>query len=96
MKHRVGIGGCPDAPGAAGNIATEDLVNLLHGCGIKTGVDLEKLVDCGALAQKLLSKELPGRYLKARLSSRARESNKDRLERLTAFAEKRTPVYRGE
>ncbi len=65
-----GLGGCPYAPGASGNLATEDLVYMLHGMGIKTGVDLEKLVDAGALAEKLLGKKLPGRYLMARLAER--------------------------
>jgi hydroxymethylglutaryl-CoA lyase len=65
-----GLGGCPYAPGASGNLATEDLVYMLHGMGIKTGVDLEKLVDAGALAEKLLGKRLPGRYLMARLAER--------------------------
>lgn len=68
-----GMGGCPYAPGAAGNLATEDLVYLLHGSGVKTGIDLDKLVDCGYLAQEILGKELPGRYLKACLSSRAKK-----------------------
>jgi hydroxymethylglutaryl-CoA lyase len=39
-----GLGGCPYAPGAAGNLATEDLLYMLHGMGIETGVDLEKVV----------------------------------------------------
>jgi len=65
-----GLGGCPYAPGASGNLATEDLVYMLHGMGIKTGIDLEKLVDAGELAQKLLGKKLPGRYLMARLAER--------------------------
>src|SRR5947208_16520878 len=39
-----GLGGCPYAPGAAGNLATEDLLYMLHGMGIHTGVDLEKVV----------------------------------------------------
>lgn len=69
-----GMGGCPYAPGAAGNLATEDLVYLLNESGIKTGVDLEKLVDCGKLAQEILGKELPGRYLKACLSSREKRT----------------------
>jgi hydroxymethylglutaryl-CoA lyase len=68
-----GMGGCPYAPGAAGNLATEDLVYLLNESGIKTGIDLEKLVDCGKLAQEILGKELPGRYLKACLSSREKK-----------------------
>jgi hydroxymethylglutaryl-CoA lyase len=69
-----GMGGCPYAPGAAGNLATEDLVYMLHGMGIKTGVDLEKLVDCGQLAEEILDKKLPGRYLQSCLSSRKKQS----------------------
>jgi isopropylmalate/homocitrate/citramalate synthase len=40
-----GLGGCPFAPGATGNVATEDVVYMLHGMGIETGVDLDKLID---------------------------------------------------
>lgn len=43
----AGLGGCPFAPGASGNLATEDLVYLLHGCGLNTGVDLAALIDAG-------------------------------------------------
>lgn len=43
----AGLGGCPYAPGASGNVATEDLVYLLHGLGMNTGVDLDQLVDTG-------------------------------------------------
>lgn len=71
-----GLGGCPYAPGAAGNLATEDLVYMLQGLGIKTGIDLDKLVDAGALAEQILGKELPGRYLKACLASRAKAAQK--------------------
>ena len=42
-----GLGGCPYAPGASGNVATEDVVYMLHGIGIKTGVDIEKLIETG-------------------------------------------------
>jgi len=63
-----GLGGCPYAPGAAGNLATEDLVYMLHGMGVETGVDLPKLVLAGRLAQRLVGRELPGKYLKAALS----------------------------
>lgn len=65
-----GLGGCPYAPGASGNLATEDLVYMLEGMGVSTGVDLEKLVDAAELAQQLLGKKLPGRYLMARLAER--------------------------
>jgi len=67
-----GLGGCPYAPGAAGNLATEDLVYMLNGMGIKTGIDLEKLVDAGELVQNLLGKKLPGRYLQAALAARSK------------------------
>ncbi len=67
-----GLGGCPYAPGASGNLATEDLVYMLEGMGIKTGVNLERLVDAGALAEKILGKKLPGRYLQAALATRAK------------------------
>lgn len=68
-----GMGGCPYAPGAAGNLATEDLVYLLHGMGVRTGIDLDKLVDCGELAEEIVKRKLPGRYLQACLSNRAKQ-----------------------
>jgi hydroxymethylglutaryl-CoA lyase len=64
------MGGCPYAPGASGNMATEDLVYLLHGMGYDTGIDFEKLVDAGALAQRLTGRELPGKALRAALATR--------------------------
>jgi hydroxymethylglutaryl-CoA lyase len=67
-----GLGGCPYAPGAAGNLATEDLVYMLNGMGYETGVDLGKLVDAGALAQELVGRRLPGKTLQAELATRAR------------------------
>ena len=60
-----GIGGCPYAPGAAGNIATEDLVWLLHGRGIDTGVDLDRLIDAGSVLERALGHPLPGRAYRA-------------------------------
>jgi len=56
-----GIGGCPYAPGAAGNLATEDLVYMLHGMGIATGVDLDRLVAAGEVAEKIVGRPLPGK-----------------------------------
>ncbi len=56
-----GLGGCPYAPGAAGNLATEDLVYMLHGMGIETGIDLDKLIDAANLAEKLIGRRLPGK-----------------------------------
>jgi hydroxymethylglutaryl-CoA lyase len=56
-----GLGGCPYAPGAAGNCATEDLVYMLHGMGIETGVDLERLVEAGKVAESVVGRKLPGK-----------------------------------
>lgn len=65
-----GLGGCPYAPGASGNLATEDLVYMLHGMELETGVSLDKLVEAGLLAQRLIGRELPGRALRAAIGTR--------------------------
>jgi hydroxymethylglutaryl-CoA lyase len=56
-----GLGGCPYAPGAAGNCATEDLVYMLHGMGVETGIDLERLVEAGRVAESVVGRKLPGK-----------------------------------
>jgi len=66
-----GMGGCPYAPGAAGNLATEDLASMLQGMGIETGIDLTRLFAAGRLAQELLRRKLPGRRLQAALGREA-------------------------
>ena len=60
-----GLGGCPYAPGASGNMATEDLVYLLDGMAIETGIDLRKLVVASSVIAPYLDHPLPGRYLQA-------------------------------
>ena len=65
----AGVGGCPYAPGAAGNVASEDLVYMLHGMGIATGVDLDKLVEAGRVAEALLRRSLPGKVHQAGVRS---------------------------
>jgi hydroxymethylglutaryl-CoA lyase/(R)-citramalyl-CoA lyase len=60
-----GTGGCPFAPRATGNIATEDLVYLLHGMGYETGIDLAALLETSAWLAGVLGKELPGQTYKA-------------------------------
>jgi isopropylmalate/homocitrate/citramalate synthase len=60
-----GLGGCPFAPGATGNVATEDLVYLLHGEGVDTGVDLEALIEVSAWLEGVLGRPLPGRVYRA-------------------------------
>jgi len=63
-----GLGGCPYAPGASGNISTEDLVYMLEGMGVFTGVDLEELVKAGAFVQNRLGRSLPSKVLSAKLA----------------------------
>jgi hydroxymethylglutaryl-CoA lyase len=73
-----GLGGCPYAPGAAGNLATEDLVFMLHGMGVETGIDLHKLVEAGELAQELIGRKLSGKYLQAALGEREKQASRAR------------------
>ncbi|MEO6602217.1 MAG: hydroxymethylglutaryl-CoA lyase [Polyangiaceae bacterium] len=61
----AGLGGCPYAPGAAGNLATEDLVYMLHGMGIETGVDLDRLIEAGRVAEAVVGRRLPGKVHQA-------------------------------
>ena len=60
-----GLGGCPYAPGASGNLATEDLVYMLDRMGIDTGINLDRLVRASAIIAPYLDHPLPGRYLQA-------------------------------
>lgn len=65
-----GLGGCPYAPGAAGNLATEDLVYLLEGMGIPCGIQLEKLLETSAKMESLLARTLPSKCLQAHLAQK--------------------------
>lgn len=65
-----GLGGCPYARGASGNLATEDLIYMLHGMGFKTGVDLEKLLGYTREMQDQIGHKLPSRTSEAGLPSR--------------------------
>ena len=67
-----GLGGCPYAPGAAGNLATEDVVAMLHSMGVATGIDLDKLTEASRTAATFVGHELPSKYLKAHLGKQAR------------------------
>ena len=60
-----GLGGCPFAPRATGNVATEDLVYLLHGEGVETGVDLDALIAVSEWLERVLGRELPGQLYRA-------------------------------
>ncbi|GAA0808356.1 hydroxymethylglutaryl-CoA lyase [Spirilliplanes yamanashiensis] len=65
-----GLGGCPYAPGASGNVATEEVVHMLHDMGYETGIDLDALIAAAALAQEIVGRELPSGVLKAGLRTR--------------------------
>jgi hydroxymethylglutaryl-CoA lyase len=65
-----GLGGCPYAKGATGNVATEDVVYLLHGLGIATGVDLDALIDAGAFIRSALGQANGSRVARATLAKR--------------------------
>ena len=67
----AGLGGCPYAKGATGNVATEDVVFMLHGMGIETGIDLDKLVDAGAYISDYLGRKPNSRVAVAVLNKRA-------------------------
>ena len=60
-----GLGGCPYAPGAAGNVASEELVHMVEDMGVSTGVDLEALIDVAREAERIVGRELPSGVLRA-------------------------------
>jgi hydroxymethylglutaryl-CoA lyase len=60
-----GLGGCPYAPGASGNIATEELVYMVEDMGVSTGVDLSAMIDAAATAERLVGHKLPSQVLRA-------------------------------
>jgi hydroxymethylglutaryl-CoA lyase len=65
-----GLGGCPFAPGASGNVCTEDLVHCLHAMGVETGIDLERLLAASRRVQDVVGRALPGQIVKAGPSTR--------------------------
>ncbi|NTX06711.1 hydroxymethylglutaryl-CoA lyase [Myxococcus sp. CA040A] len=71
-----GLGGCPYAPGAAGNLATEDAVFMFHGMGVDTGINLDRLVEAGEIAQELIGRKLAGKYLQAALGEREKKASR--------------------
>jgi hydroxymethylglutaryl-CoA lyase len=66
-----GLGGCPFAPGASGNLATEDLVYMLDGMGIETGIDIEKVAQASIYILEVLGKPPASRYVQAYMSHHA-------------------------
>jgi hydroxymethylglutaryl-CoA lyase len=73
-----GLGGCPFAShkGSAGNIVTEDLAFMCEEMGIETGVDVEKLIECAALAEEIVGHPLPSKLLRGGTLNRIREASK--------------------
>lgn len=69
-----GLGGCPYAPGATGNLATEDLIYVLNGLGIETGVDLNALVQASAFIEPKVGHPLPSRYYRATVAATQTQS----------------------
>jgi hydroxymethylglutaryl-CoA lyase len=67
-----GLGGCPYAPGASGNVATEDVVYMLEEMGVRTGVDMDRLIDCARLASTLVGHDMPSKYYRAAIGARQR------------------------
>ena len=61
----AGLGGCPFAPGATGNICTEDLVYLLEESGFDTGIDLQALIEVAKRVEEIIGRTLPGQVMKA-------------------------------
>ena len=66
----AGLGGCPYAKGATGNVATEDVVYMLHGMGIETGIDLDPLIDAGQYISDFLQRKSGSRVANAMLAKR--------------------------
>jgi hydroxymethylglutaryl-CoA lyase len=65
-----GLGGCPYAPGATGNIATEELIHMVEDMGVDTGIDLEAMIDAAADAERIIGRQLPSQVLRAGPRSR--------------------------
>ncbi|MBV9487402.1 MAG: hydroxymethylglutaryl-CoA lyase [Frankiaceae bacterium] len=60
-----GLGGCPYAPGASGNVATEELIHMVEDMGVDTGIDLEAMIDAAATAERIVGRTLPSQVLRA-------------------------------
>jgi len=80
-----GLGGCPFAPGATGNVCTEDLVHCLHAMGYATGIDLDGLIEVSRRVQEIIGRELPGQVMKAGQWNRRYKVPHAVEERLTAL-----------
>lgn len=77
----AGLGGCPFAAhaGAAGNICTEDLVHMCHEMGVETGIDVDKLIECAHMAERIVGHPLPGKVMRGGSLSRYRAGDRKAL-----------------
>ncbi len=73
-----GLGGCPYAPGATGNVATDEMVYLFEQMGVRTGIDAARLLDAAEIVGAAIGREPPSRYLKATRATQAREASEAR------------------
>ncbi|MEE9150029.1 MAG: hydroxymethylglutaryl-CoA lyase [Candidatus Tectomicrobia bacterium] len=80
-----GLGGCPYAPGATGNVCSEDLVHCLHEMGFETDIDLDKLIDTAKRVEEIIAYTLPGQIMKAGKSDRHYQVPHHVAERLAAL-----------
>jgi hydroxymethylglutaryl-CoA lyase len=80
----AGLGGCPFAAGATGNVATEDVLYMLHGLGIETGVDLDLVVDAGRFISDEIRRPIASRASNAILAQRARKAREAEARTLKA------------
>ncbi len=80
-----GLGGCPYAPGATGNVCSEDLVHCLHEMGFETDIDLDKLIDKSKRVEEIIAYTLPGQVMKAGKSDRHYQVPHHVAERLAAL-----------
>jgi hydroxymethylglutaryl-CoA lyase len=81
-----GLGGCPYAPGATGNVCTEDLVHCLHEMGFETGIDLDKLIETAQRVEEIVGYTLPGQVMKAGKAQRRYQVPRHVEERLATLA----------
>ena len=70
----AGVGGCPYAPGATGNVASEDLIHMFHAMGVDTSIDLDAAVEAGMYLSEALGRELPGRFHRYFVGARSRST----------------------
>lgn len=87
-----GLGGCPYAPGAAGNVATNDLLYLLKGLGIKTGIDGKKIDDASVFIQNKLNKTLPSRSLAYEQIKRKQAENETESFQTNIFPQRKREI----